>query len=206
MNYRPANNTLVEHLEKWDLFSNFQYGFRFSQSTVDLLTVISDRIARTSNRSGTTQAAALEISKAFNRVWYGSLLPKLKPYGISGEIFGFISSFLSNGQLSMVLDGIECLSVYKNMGSSIHKNIQLILGFLKDSFFVLHFSYYTLNGHPDIICILLSMLMILLSTLSVIKHVICGNNKNWLLNLNVIYETMWTEARSGFVDFNAGKT
>ena len=69
-----------------------------------------------------------------------------------------------------------------------------------------NFSYYTLNDHPDIICILLSMLMILLSTLSVIKHVICGNNKNWLLNLNVIYETMWTEARSGFVDFNAGKT
>ena len=37
------------------------------------------------------------------------------------------------------------------------------------------------------------MLMILLSTLSVIRHLICGNNWNWLLNLNLIYEKMWTK-------------
>ena len=52
--------------------------------------------------------------------------------------------------------------------------------------------------------ILPSMLMILLSILSVIRHLICGNNLNWLLNLNLIYETQWSEVRS--VDFNAGKT
>ena len=33
--------------------------------------------------------------------------------------------------------------------------------------------------------ILLSMLMIQLSILSVIRHLICGNNLNWLLNLNL---------------------
>ena len=36
--------------------------------------------------------------------FYG-LLPKLKSYGISGQIFGLISSFLSNRQLWVVLDG-----------------------------------------------------------------------------------------------------
>ena len=40
-----VNNRIVDHLEKCGLFSNFQYGFRSSQST-DLLTVISDKIAR----------------------------------------------------------------------------------------------------------------------------------------------------------------
>ena len=49
-------------------FSDFQYGFRSSQSTVDLLTVISDRIARAFNRFGATQAVALDISKAFDRI------------------------------------------------------------------------------------------------------------------------------------------
>ena len=34
--------------------------------------------------------------------------------------------------------------------------------------------------------------IILLSTLSVIRHLICGNNQNWLLNLNLIYKTLWT--------------
>ena len=49
-------------------FSDFQYGFRSSQSTANVLTVVSDRIARASNRSGATRAAALDLSKAFDRV------------------------------------------------------------------------------------------------------------------------------------------
>ena len=44
-------------------------------------------------------------SKAFDRVWHAGLLHKLKRYGISGQISGLISSFLSNKQLQVVLDG-----------------------------------------------------------------------------------------------------
>ena len=35
----------------------------------DLLTVMSDRIARAFNKSGATRAVALGISKAFDRLW-----------------------------------------------------------------------------------------------------------------------------------------
>ena len=101
-----VNNRILDHLEKCSLFSDFQYGFRSSRSTADLLTDDeSDRIARAFNRSGATQAVALDISKAFDRVWHAGLLHKLKSYGISGEIFGLISSFLSNRRLRVVLDG-----------------------------------------------------------------------------------------------------
>ena len=79
--------------------------FRSSQSTEDLLTVVSDRIARAFNRSGATRAAALDISKAFNKVWHAGLLHILKSYGISGQMSGLISSFLSNRWLQVVLDG-----------------------------------------------------------------------------------------------------
>ena len=41
-----VNNRIVDHLEKCGLFSDFQYGFRSSQSTSDLLIVVSDRNAR----------------------------------------------------------------------------------------------------------------------------------------------------------------
>ena len=41
-----VNNRIVNHLQKCGLFSDFQYGFRSSRSTADLLTVASDRIAR----------------------------------------------------------------------------------------------------------------------------------------------------------------
>ena len=91
-----VNSRVVDHLEKRGLFSDFQYGFKSSRSTVDLLTVVSDRIARAFNRSGATQVVSLDIFKAFGRVWHAGRLHKLKSYGISGQIFGLISSFLSN--------------------------------------------------------------------------------------------------------------
>ena len=69
-----------------------------------ILTVVSDRIARNFSRSGATRAVALDIPKAFDRVWHAGLLHKFKSYGISGQIFGLISSFLSNRQLRVVLD------------------------------------------------------------------------------------------------------
>ena len=49
-----VSNKIIDHLEKCGLFSDFQYGFRSSRSTADLLTVVSDRIARAFNKSGAT--------------------------------------------------------------------------------------------------------------------------------------------------------
>ena len=43
---------------------------------------------------------------------------------------------------------------------------------------------------------LLSMLMILLSTLTVIRHLICPKNWIWPLTLNLTYETLWSRAGS----------
>ena len=85
-------------------FSDFQYRFRSSRSTADLLRFVSDRIVRAFNRSRATWAVELDIFKAFDRVWHAGLLHKLKSYGISGQIFGLISSFVSNKRLRVVLD------------------------------------------------------------------------------------------------------
>ena len=52
-----------------------------------------------------TRAVALDISKAFDRVWHAGLLHKLKSYGMSSQICGLISSFVSNRQLRVVLNG-----------------------------------------------------------------------------------------------------
>ena len=90
-NYRPVNllsvvskvfeklvnNKIVDHLEKSGFFSDFQYGFRSSRSTADLLIVVSDRIARALNRPGATQAVALDMFKLFGRFWHAVVLPKL---------------------------------------------------------------------------------------------------------------------------------
>ena len=115
------NNRIADHLEKCCLFSDFQYGFRYSWSTADLLTDVSDRIARSFNRSGATRAVALDISKAFDRVWHAGLLHKLKSYGISSHIF--LALFLL---FSVIIDLFEWFWM-----GSLRKYIQLMLEFLR---------------------------------------------------------------------------
>ena len=84
---------------------DFQYGFSSSCSTADLLAVVPDRTARAFNRSWATRAVALNICKVFDRVWHAGLFHKRKSSGTLHQVFGLISSFLSNRQLLLVLDG-----------------------------------------------------------------------------------------------------
>ena len=123
------------------------------------MTVVSDRIGRAFNRSWATRAVALDTHTAFDRVWYAGHLHKLKSYGISDQIFGLISSFLSNRRFFWVfLDRRSSQEYPVNM-----------LAFLKAPFLVLHFSY--LHYLPDnVICNIVSMLMILLFTLRGRSH------------------------------------
>ena len=54
------------------------------------------------------------------------------------------------------------------------------------TFFLLY-----INGLPNnVICNIAIYADIILSTLSVFRDLICGNNLNWLLTLNLVYETL----------------
>ena len=89
---------------------------------------------------------------------------------------------------------------------SLHKNIWLMLEFLKAPFLVLHFSWCILVTFLIMLSvILLSIQMILLSILTVIMHLISANSLNWLLNLNLIYKTLRTKVKSGLLSSMLGK-
>ena len=118
-NYRPISllsiiskvfeSTINKHLKNYLdtnlLLIDSQYGFRSSRSTADVLTVITDRISRTLDKGFDARAIALDISKAFDKVWHKGLLLKLSSYGVSGRILGIIKSFLSGRSLRVVING-----------------------------------------------------------------------------------------------------
>ena len=82
-----VNDRLVDHVEKSGPLNDFQYVFRSFRSNAGFLTFASDTVARLSNRSVTTRAVALDVAKAFDKVWYADIWP----YSV----------------LSSVLDGFE---------------------------------------------------------------------------------------------------
>ena len=103
--------------------------------------------------------AGLGLLKLYHLIYQG-FLHNLKSYGISGQIFDLISSFLNNFWMG-----------------SLHKNIRLMMEFLKGPFLVLHISCCTLMTFLIMLSVIIvSMLLILLPTLSLIRHLICGNN------------------------------
>ena len=85
----------------------------------------------------------------------------------------------------------------------LHKNIQLMLEFLKAPFLVLHFSYYTLMTSDTYDIAIYANDTILYS--SVIRNLICSNNLILLLNLNLIFKALWTKVRNGLLISILGK-
>ena len=119
-----VHNRFVDQLEKSGLFSDFQYGFRSSWSTIDLLSVVSDSIAWIFNRSRVAWAVAIDISKAFERVWDAGLIHKLNSYGIVEHILTLFCRF-------SVIDDFKLL-----WKAILHKDAQLMLEFLKAPFLI----------------------------------------------------------------------
>ena len=145
-------------------FSDFQYGFRSSQLTADLLTVVSDRIVIL----GLLKLyVAHDTSKAFGRAWHAGLSHKLRSYRSSGQIFGLISSFPSNKQIQVVLDRKSSQEHPVNTVNGVHQG-SIFGPFLS--------SYYILMTFLVLLTVILLSMLILLPTPSVIRHLICGNN------------------------------
>ena len=93
------------HLSKHQLLCDTQYVFREKRSTVDMLSYITQWWNNALDTQHEIRVIALDIKKAFDRVWHKGLLAKLASFGIQGDLNGWITSFLSGRQQSVVLDG-----------------------------------------------------------------------------------------------------
>ena len=99
------NAHFLRHLESHSLLSDHQYGFRKARSTGDILSYLTHVWSSSLRDYGETFAIALDISKAFDRVWHKALLAKLPSFGFSPSLCKLILSFLSNRSISVRVDG-----------------------------------------------------------------------------------------------------
>ena len=128
-NYRPVSvlpafskileklvyNRLVKYLEKYDILSSNQYGFRKNYSTFHALVHLYDKISAAIDSKQIALGLFIDLSKAFDTVNHEILLKKLEFFGIRGLALEWFRSYLSrrlqqvqyNGQTSMP-KGIRC--------------------------------------------------------------------------------------------------
>lgn len=109
-NYRPISLTsnlsklvekciklrLTEFLEKNDLLSKNQYGFKQKTSTEDAVICLTDHVNRSFLENKRCMGIFLDLAKAFDTVTHRILLEKLQNMGIGGNVFQLIRSFLQN--------------------------------------------------------------------------------------------------------------
>lgn len=97
------NIELVKHSTSHDLLSDKEYNFHFSRPTVDVLAVITEFVYPALYMNDEAWAVALDILKAFDRLWNAGLLLKYKSYAVSGRIFGQL--FIRNCAMRVVSNG-----------------------------------------------------------------------------------------------------
>ena len=90
-----ARLSVVSHLERNNILTDFQHGFRKCRSCETQLILTIDDLARGLNDKQQIDAVLLDFSKAFDRVPHQRLLLNLKHYGVRGNILSWIEYFLS---------------------------------------------------------------------------------------------------------------
>ena len=100
-------NALYSFIEDHKLLNPCQSGFKKNDSCINQLVSITHGVYSTfdCNPSLEVRGAFLDLSKAFDKVWYDGLIYKLKSLGISGSLLKLIQNYLDNRFQRVLLNG-----------------------------------------------------------------------------------------------------
>ena len=123
LNYRPVSltsvvckvleriirNRIMEHLDRNNLLSPQQHGFRSKRSCLTQLLEYFQEVHDYLDEIETcgVDAIYLDCKKAFDTVPHKRLLIKLRAYGITGNLLKWIESFLTNRTQRVVINGVH---------------------------------------------------------------------------------------------------
>uniref|UniRef100_A0A8C6MEW6 Reverse transcriptase domain-containing protein n=1 Tax=Nothobranchius furzeri TaxID=105023 RepID=A0A8C6MEW6_NOTFU len=117
-NYRPISvlSQFSKVLEKWfvqkldnfiekeNLLSESQYGFRSHKSTSLALLELNEELSSAIEKKQYTVGLFIDLKKAFDTIDHSILLSKLRDYGIRGIAHDWLSSYLTNRNQFVQLD------------------------------------------------------------------------------------------------------
>ena len=118
-NYRPVSLTsvcckllehivckhLMSHLEENNILTNLNHGFRSGFSCESQLLTTMNDLLTAYDQGKQVDIAILDFSKAFDTVPHKKLLYKLGKYGVTGSVHSWLSNFLSDRHMRVVLEG-----------------------------------------------------------------------------------------------------
>lgn len=118
-NYRPVSLTshliklfervlrvkLIDYIESNEILTNYQYGFRQGRSCMSQLIHHYENLISILEENENADALYLDMSKAFDKVDHAILLKKLESIGIKGKIHQWLTSFLTNREQYVLVNG-----------------------------------------------------------------------------------------------------
>ena len=102
---RMINTRLVWHLEKNNIFTPEQAGFRQHRSTEDQVTYIAQKIEDGFQDKQQTLTVWIDLEKAFDKVWKDGLRLKLQKSGVTGCMYQWISQYLTSRKARVHVNG-----------------------------------------------------------------------------------------------------
>ena len=113
---RVVTDRLTHYLEKNNLIPLQQAGFRKGRCAVEHIVRLVEHAKKNLSHNRTTFATFFDIKKAFDTVWHAKLLQKLNNLGISGRLYDFIKTFLSDRSIVVKVGGSMSDVFHINMG------------------------------------------------------------------------------------------
>ena len=114
---------LLRYLVERKLISPHQFGFMPQKSTTLQLLYLTDRWFRALERGKNITAVFLDFRKAFDRVWHPGLLYQLSTLGISEWSVKWLTSYLSERQISVRVGSTK--SEYKTISCGVPQGSHL---------------------------------------------------------------------------------
>ena len=99
------NTHLKNYLERGNLLSSNQFGFRRAIGVAALLTSLHREWVTKMGKGGTVNVLAIDIAGAFDKVSHLGLLTRIQGHDIRGSLLRWLTGYLDNRKLQAVVGG-----------------------------------------------------------------------------------------------------